>query len=260
MKQEICKAFCDSVTVTKLPCGFGISTTLFEINGDPAGLYAIGPDRMGLWRLEDAGLLLPMLGAAGYDLSSPSRVAALNAVIGSAGASFDEEEMLIFSDLVPERDVPARAIRLLGGLVRASDLVHLTTERVRSTFKEDVRTQLASALPSDIELNDNVPVDDRFGDLRADIVLTRAGHVPVAIYLAQNDLALVEAMLLRSETTSAAARPLVGAMIERDRSVSTRTRQRAVNRLDTVAIYEGDERQAVARLAQFAQQAPKLAH
>ena len=47
MKQEICKAFCDSVTVTTLPRGYGISTNLFEIEGDPAGIYAIGPDSTG---------------------------------------------------------------------------------------------------------------------------------------------------------------------------------------------------------------------
>lgn len=77
MKHEICKAFCDSVTVTELPCGFGISTTLFQIEGDPAGLYAVGPDDRGLWRLEDAGWLVPGLIASGYDLSSEQRKAAL---------------------------------------------------------------------------------------------------------------------------------------------------------------------------------------
>lgn len=260
MKQELCKAFCDSVSVTELPCGFGISTTLFEIEGDPAGLYVVGPDSTGHWKLEDAGRLLPSLIASGYDLSSEQRKKALATILETAGASFDEEGLEIATGPLSKSDIPSYAIRLIGALVRVSDLVQMTTDRVRSTFKEDVRSALAAALPKDVELLENSPADEQSPDLRADIVLRQVGRAPIALYLAQNDLSLVEAMLLRSETHSAGeARPLVAALLERENAVSRHTRTRAMNRLDSVGVYEGDERQAVTKVVQFVAGAPKVA-
>lgn len=260
MKQELCKAFCDSVRVTELPCGFGISTTLFEIEGDPAGLYAVGPDSTGHWKLEDAGRLLPSLIASGYDLSSDQRKKALVAILETAGASFDEDGLDIATGPISKSDIPAHAIRLIGALVRVSDLVQMTADRVRSTFKDDVRTALASSLPPDVEMLENAPADEQSADLRADLVMRQTGRAPVALYLAQNDLSLVEAMLLRSETHAAGeARPLVAALLERESAVSRHARTRAMNRLDSVGVYEGDERQAVAKVVQFVSNAPKVA-
>lgn len=136
----------------------------------------------------------------------------------------------------------------------------MTTDRVRSTFKEDVRAALSSSLPKNVEVSEHAPATEESADLRADLVLRQEGRVPVALYLAQNDLALVEAMLLRSETqNSAGERPLVFAMLERENVVSKHTRTRAHNRLDAVGIYEGDEKQAVAKVVDFVIHAPSIA-
>jgi hypothetical protein len=260
VKQEICQAFCDSVTVTELPCGFGISTTLFEIEGDPAGLYAVGPDRSGRWKLEDAGRLLPALIASGYDISTESRKAALAGILETADAQFDDEALEIVTGPISKADIPKRAIQLLVALARVSDLVRMTTERVRSTFKEDVRAALTSMLPTNVEIHERAAATETSADLHADLVLRQIGRVPVALYLAQNDLSLVEAMLLRSETQgSVGVRPLVFAMLEREKDISRHTRTRAANRLDAVGIYEGDEKQAVARVVEFVTNAPRLA-
>jgi hypothetical protein len=260
VKQEICRAFCDSVTVTELPCGFGISTSLFQIDGDPAGLYAVGPDSTGHWKLEDAGWLLPGLIASGYDLSTDSRRAALAGILEAADAHFDDEALEIVTGPISQADIPRFAIRLLVALARVADLVRITTDRVRSTFKEDVRAALASMLPDSVEIDENAAATEASADLRADLVLRQVGRVPVALYLAQNDLSLVEAMLLRSETqASEGVRPLVFAMLERENAVSKHTRTRAHNRLDAVGIYEGDEKQAVAKVVQFVTNAPRIA-
>jgi hypothetical protein len=67
-------------------------------------------------------------------------------------------------------------------------------------------------------------------------------------------------MLLRSETQGAGeTRPLVAALLERENAVSKHTRTRAMNRLDSVGVYEGDERQAVAKVVQFVSSAPRVA-
>ncbi len=260
MKQEICRAFCDSVTVTELPCGFGISTSLFQIDGDPAGLYAIGPDSTGHWKLEDAGWLLPGLIASGYDLSTENRKAALAVILNAADAQLDEDALEIVTGPISKADIPKSAIRLLVALARIADLAGMTAERVRSTFKDDVKAALASTLPDSVEIDEHAAATDMSADLRADLVFRQVGRVPVALYLAQNDLSLVEAMLLRSETqASTEARPLVFAMLERENAVSKHTRTRAHNRLDAVGIYEGDEKQALAKVVQFVTNAPRIA-
>ena len=260
MKQELCKAFCDSVRVTELECGYGISTNLFEIEGDPAGLYAIGPDSTGHWKLEDAGWLLPSLVASGFDLSSDQRKKALVGILESAGATFDEDDLEIATGPIPRSEVPAQAIKFLGALVRIADLVQMTSERVRSTFKDDVRAALANSLPSNVEILENAPVEEGSADLRADLVFRQDGRASVALFLAQNDLSLVEAMLFWSETGRVReARPLVAALLERENSVSRHTRTRAMNRLDSVGIYEGDEKQAVTKFVQMVIDSPMAA-
>lgn len=204
--------------------------------------------------------MLPWLVASGYDLSSDQRKKTLTAILEMAGATFDEDGLDIATGPISKSDIPAHAIRLIGALVRVSDLVHMTKERIRSTFRDDVRAALVSSLPPGVDMLENVPADDRSADLRSDLVLRQTGRAPVALYLAQNDLSLVEAMLLKSETQSAGdARPLVVALLERENAVSKHTRTRAMNWLDSVGVYEGDERQAIMKVIQSVSGAPKIA-
>ncbi len=122
MKEAICRAFCESVTVSDLPGGYGISSVLLEINGDPAAFYAMGPDASGQYRLDDGGQLMPALAASGFDPASNARRAAVDAIIESVGGRYDEDLMEFCQEGVREEDLPASAIRFLAALTRIGDL------------------------------------------------------------------------------------------------------------------------------------------
>lgn len=251
MKELICKAFCDSVSVTELPknIGFGISSSMFEVNGDMAGVYAIGPDKSGYWRLDDSGWVAPMLSSSGYDISSAPRLQVFEEVLAKSGLMFDQESLEIYVERVAEKDVPATAIRFFSALARVSDLGGWSQDRIKSTFRSDVASALRDLLPN-VEMLENAAADPRVPDLLADLVLQAPGGTPVALYLAQSEVSLLEAMLMRSETASLPSRPKVVAIMEREKSAPIKTRTRAHNRLDVVTVYEGDTRAAVLRIAE----------
>jgi hypothetical protein len=250
MKELICKAFCDSITVTELPkgIGFGLSSSMFEAFGDLAGVYAIGPDRQGKWRLDDSGWVAPMLTSSGFDLGAHSKFEVFLEIVSGSGLEFDADSLEIYIDSVNESDVPAAAIKFFSTLTRIAELAKWTTERIRSNFRADVAVSLRQLLP-DIQIKENAPADARVPDLLADLVLEAPSQRSVALYLAQSDVSLLEAMLLKAETAHLTDRPKVVAIMEREKSAPQKIRTRAHNRLDIVTVYEGDSRAAVQRIA-----------
>lgn len=251
MKELICKAFCDSITVTDLPrgIGFGLSSSMFEAFGDQAGVYAIGPDKQGKWRLDDSGWVAPMLTSTGYDLGTPSKQEVFSEIVSGSGLEFDSDSLEIYVEGVSETDVPATAIKFFSALTRIAELAKWTTERIRSTFRSDVAASLRALLP-DVKILENAPADDRVPDLLADLVLQAPNQPSVALYMAQSDVSLLEAMLLKAETAGLSGRPKVVAIMEREKSAPQKIRTRAHNRLDIVTVYEGDGPAAVRRIAE----------
>ena len=251
MKELICKAFCDSISVTELPkgIGFGLSSSMFEAFGDQAGVYALGPDRKGRWRLDDSGWVAPMLTASGYDLGTHAKLAVFSEILAGSGLAFDADSFEIYVDAIEGSELPAAAIRFFSTLSRVADLAKWTTDRIKSTFRADVATSLRQLLP-DVEIKENAPADIRVPDLLADLVLKAPNQRSVALYLAQSDVSLLEAMLLRAETAGLSDRPKVVAIMEREKSAPQKIRTRAHNRLDIVTVYEGDGRAAVQRIAE----------
>jgi hypothetical protein len=251
MKELICKAFCESITVADLPrgIGFGLSSSMFEAFGDQAGVYAIGPDKQGKWRLDDSGWVAPMLSSTGFDLGSHAKLDIFLDIVSGSGLEFDPDSMEIYADGVAEADVPATAIKFFSTLMRIAELAKWTSERIRSTFRSDVAATLRELLP-DIHIHENAPADLRVPDLLADLVLEAPNQPKVALYLAQSDVSLLEAMLLKAETANLSGRPKVVAIMERERSAPLKIRTRAHNRLDIVTVYEGDGPAAVRRIAE----------
>lgn len=250
MKELICKAFCNSITLTELPsgAGFGLSCSVFDTFGDQAGIYAIGPDRTGKWRLDDSGWVGPMLSSSGFDLASNTKFILFSEILSGSGLSYNTDALEIFVDGVEERDVPATAIKFFSALARVADLARWTSDRIRSTFRADVAASLRHLLPN-VEIKENAPADDRVPDLLADLVLQAPNQRSVALYLAQSDVSLLEAMLLKAETAGLTDRPKVIAIMEKEKSAPRKIRTRAQNRLDVVTVYEGDGRAAVQRIA-----------
>ncbi len=76
MKDLLCKAFCEQITVRDVPAGLAVSTAFNLSGGEPLGFYIVGPDSTGRYRLEDDGTTIPMIEAVGIDLETPTRTEA----------------------------------------------------------------------------------------------------------------------------------------------------------------------------------------
>lgn len=249
MKQEICKAFCNSITVRDVPAGLALSTTVASINGDPIGLYVVGPLDDGRYRLEDSGLIMPSLFAMGADIENETRRQAFDEMLAEYNASFDEDTMEIVSDPLVMSDVPAAAIRFVSLLLRVSDLALMAHDKAASTFKNDARSRLIARIAQSADIQEGGALSDDLAEWEPDLVIRAPDREPVALFLVQTDHRAMEAMLLKADVDRANSPGSVVALLERENSISKKTRIRAHNRLDAVPIFDGDEASAINRIA-----------
>lgn len=249
MKDRICKAFCDTVAIHDVPVGLAVSTTVASINGDPVGFYIVGPLDDGRYRLEDSGLLVPYLHAAGADFDNQTRREAFDELLAQHHAAFDEDIMEIVTEPMVQADVPSGALRFVSLLLRVSDLVLMAQEKAASTFKDDAAHRIKERLAGQARIREGEPLSASLSDWEPDLVIEAEPRDPVAVFLIQTEYRILEALLLHSEAINAGAAAKVVALLERESSISQKTRIRAHNRLDVVPIYEGDEQSAINRIA-----------
>ncbi len=248
MKDEICRAFCDSITVRTVPAGIALSTTAATINGDPIGFYAIElPD--GRFRLEDSGLIVPFLYAVGADLENDGRREAFEEILSESDASFDDDTLEIVSNPVLRRDLPHAAVRFVSTLLRVSDLSALAQEKVASTFKSDATTRLKERLAGQAEFREAEPVSAALSEWEPDIIVQAPSRDPVAVFLIQSDQRALEALLLQADSEKHLLPVSVVALLEHDMSVSKKTRIKVANRLEATPIFGGGEADAINRIA-----------
>ncbi|MCB1330524.1 MAG: DUF1828 domain-containing protein [Maritimibacter sp.] len=249
MKNELCKAFCETISVREVGAGLAVSTTSASINGDPVGFYVVGPENDGRYRIEDSGQLVPFLFAAGADLDNSARRTAFEAILAEHGASLDEDTLEIVSDPMPMSSVPGAAIRFVSLLIRLSDLAMWSHERVASNFKQDATARLKERLAGQASIEEGVPVTDALGDWEPDLVIRAEHREPVALFLVQNDSRAMEAMLLQADAEKYSAPVTVVALRERNNSISQRMQAKVSNRLDASPVFEGFEQDAIGRIA-----------
>lgn len=249
MKEKICEVFCDSVSVRQVPAGLAVSTTVASINGDPIGFYAVGPLSDGRYRLEDSGQLVPFLYAVGADLDNEARRQTFEDILDEYSATLDEETLEILSEPIPESEVPSASLKFVSLLLRLSDLAYLARERVASTFKHDATSRLKEHLSGKATFREDGPFFDTLLDWEPDMVIEAPNRSPVALFLTQTDHRVMEAMLLHADAKIQPVSVTVAALLEREGAVGRRTRIRAINRLDCIAIYDGDEQGAIEHIA-----------
>lgn len=251
MKHEICKAFCDSITVREVPAGIALSTTVASINGDPIGFYAIEmPD--GRFRLEDSGLIIPYLYAVGADLENDARREMFEEILNENNAIFDDETLEISSQPVFRDDLPNAAVGFVSLLLRVSDLSVLSQEKVASTFKMDATMRLKERLAGQATLREAEPVSATLAEWEPDVVIEAPSREPVAVFLVQTDHRALEALLLQADAEKLHSPLSVIALLERDTSVSKKTRVKVANRLEAAPIFDGGEMDAIDRIARSA--------
>lgn len=249
LSKKLCSAFCSGVTVSPLASGYAISSPFQDASGDKISFY-LSPSSDG-YVIEDDGSYLAHLIAKDVPITDGMRAQMLDAILQHAGAYWDRETLEIKTSSFPEKDIPQRAIEFLSSMIRVRDLELITRENVRSTFREDATAALNNRLGNFASLEENEPIDRRFSEFPADLVLrpraTVAGK-PAALYFVNSNDKLNEALLLQIEAQSKRTDDFkVIAMIEEPelKTLSKKRFQRAQNRALLMPIFRGDEDAAV---------------
>ena len=248
MKEELCKAFCNELLVREVPAGLAVSTGFDGMNGDPIGFYVLGPDANGRYRLEDDGTTMPLIEAQGADLDSQTRAEAFQALLDEYGATYDEDRAELRTPSLALEDVSHAAMRFVALLLRLQDMVLMTYEKVASTFKEDAVRAIRAAFDEKVEIRENEAIGPNI-EIPADLILKAEGRDQVAVFLAPSEQRVLEAVVAQMAAIYEAHIPCsVIALLERDTSVTRKTRAHAANRLTAMTYFENDQNAAMLRI------------
>jgi hypothetical protein len=250
MKNELCRAFCDDISVRAVPVGLAISTSFKKNDGDALIFYVVDhPALKNMARIEDDGQTIPYLEACGVDFETQTRSKALNALFDESSAKFDQAEMLIHTDYMPREDVPKHAFRFVAMLLRMQDFLLLSHDHVVSTFREDATKLIKQRIGERAEVFEQTPVSANLAEITPDLVIKAVGRPPVAIFFGQTAPRVYDAIILQMAALYEVKEALsVIALLEAENSISREMRQRAQNRLSAVPIFVGDENASIMRI------------
>lgn len=260
MREQLCKAFCDEITVRELPSGLAVSTAFAFPDGDRIGFYVRRGER-GLYELQDSGLVYPTLEASGLDLRNKSRADALASLQDEYGVvlNLDEREFRLAE--VEEEDLPASAMRFVSFLLRVGDLLLLAEDRVASTFRHDVERMLREQIGDGAIIRERAPISPRLADFPPDFLIEGSSEKPVALFLGTSDARVLEAVIVQMRAEHEEHIPVsILALLERERAITAAVRQQATNRLAGVFHFRGDEAQVITRVAREAGVSPVVHH
>ncbi len=252
MKDELCKAFCDDLKIQNVPAGLAVTTTFATADGDHIGFYVVKTAE-DTFRIEDDGVVLPYLEGSGLDFGSGTRAEALQELLHEYRVSIDAETQEFFMGNLQEPELPAAALKFVAFSLRVRDFMLMTEFRVATTFREDAARMLREVVKDKATFEENVPITPKLADFPADFVLRAPNRDPVGVYLGMSDQRILEAivMQLRNQHEIHDHCKII-ALVEKGRSLSSRVRQQAANRLDAVTEFRGDEVAAVERIAREA--------
>lgn len=249
MREELCNAFCNEISVKEVPAGLSVSTAFRRTDGDPIEFYIAKGPATGLARLEDDGKTVPYLEACGVDFETQTRAKAFETLLIEYGAEYDSAEAVIHTPFMRDAEVPRAAIRFVALLLRLSDFLLLTQEHVESTFKEDATKRIKDAIGARAVVSEGEAVSERLKEVTPDLVIRPPNRAPVAIFLGQSPQRVYEAIFLQMAALYEARMDVaVVALLEEESSISREMRQRAMNRLAAVPVYRGDEDAAIHRI------------
>ena len=249
LKQKLCEAFCAGVEVRVFDRGLAIGTPYLDRGGDRIGAYAIGPEG-GPYKIIDNALTVSFLEADGFKLENASRRQTLSDLLKAYDAQFDEETGEIYLEGVTEEALPKAVLNFSALLLRMNDLIWLASERVKSTFRDDIKELLRKEFAGKALIKEDEPVSSELSEITPDMVFIAEGREPVALFIATDESKLWQAMHLRLIADYEKHVPLsVVAMLERESAVSSKVRIKADNRLDATPRYEDEPKIAIQRIA-----------
>src|SRR5437763_11044465 len=128
MKDILCKAFCDNLTVREVPAGMAVGTPFTTSDGDRIGFYVVQDG--GLLRIEDDSMTMPLLEASGLDFSTGTRAEAFDELLAEYGVQLDPETQAFFIPAVAEAKLATVAMRFVAFSLRVRDFLLMTEARV----------------------------------------------------------------------------------------------------------------------------------
>lgn len=249
-KDELCRAFCNEISIKNVPAGLVVSTAFRRSDGDAVSFYIV-QDKMlpGLARLEDDGETIPYLQACGVDFDTQTRMRAFQALLAEYNAEFDEAESIIHTPNMRHDEIPGAALRFVALLLRLADFLLLREEHVESTFKEDAAKRIKEKIGDRARVSENELVSSQLTEIAPDLIIRAEKRDPVAVFLAQSPPRVYDAIILQMAALYEAKESLsVIALLETESSISRDMQKRAANRLSAVTFWKGDETASVQRI------------
>lgn len=255
MKDILCRAFCDSLDVRNIPSGYAITTPYSFDDGDPLIVYAMTV-RAGVYRLEDAGVQIPMLLGSGVNIGEGLRSEAFDALLTEYGLTFDADAMVVKTGEVAEVDIGAATLNMVAFLLRLQDFMLLTPERVKRTWQDDALRSIHEKFDGIGRVEEHAPVLPEARSMPADAVVhfNEPGTTPLAIFLATSDSKALQALVLKMELEKYQQQPVtVVLLVERAKQNPLREATYAMSqaRLDEVLTYRGAEHDTMEKLASY---------
>jgi hypothetical protein len=252
MKDDLCRAFCESLVVETVPAGLAVTTSFKGVTGEALMFYILGPDEHDNWRLQDDGTTIPYIEAAGAELGGGNRAETFQALLTDLGASYDEHSGELTIGPLEKSSVATGALRFIALLIRIQELLQITREKVEALWVEEARASLERAVSGRAEIEYDATVSPELHEWPADVVVRASGRPPVALFFGTSNNKAYEALLLNSTARYQLRRQvIVVLLLENDKALTQKLRQRADNSI-VVPRFRGAEWDAVGRIAEEA--------
>lgn len=123
IKEDLCKAFCGTLSVRSVPAGFAVGTGHENGDGDHIGFFVIGPSLHGTYHIQDDGLTVSFLEAAGVDLANKSRQAMFSELRDQYAVMYDKDTGELKSREVEPEAIGSESLRFMAFMLRVQDLL-----------------------------------------------------------------------------------------------------------------------------------------
>ena len=248
MRDALCQAFCEALTIREVRAGLAVGTGFMRSGGDRIGFYVTykGRDRT-VARAEDDGLTIPMLEAAGVDLSSGPRAEAFSTLLQESGVSYDAIENILHTSFVPIQRLPAIALAFVAFQLRIQDFLLLSRDRVEETFRDDVIKAVQERFKGRASIYVDQSTTEVFPASPCDIVIVNPTTQPLAVFVGTSEPKALEATLLWSDSKAGEVRDTKVMLVlesPKPRFIRNLTLSRAMNRFP-VTVFPGLENEVL---------------
>lgn len=241
IKESICVAFCQDLTIRKVPAGLAVSTSFNGMDGDSIGFYVVRSERSpNEFRLEDDGVLIPYLEADGVNLKSGTRSAMFRQILREYSAQYDTKSCVLHTDSIGEKDIAAASLRFLAMMLRLQDLELLSPQTVANTFADDAQKALHEKFASEAFVEANGIVNEMLANYIVDAIIRPFGRDPVAVYFGTSLSKVDESVILRMDANLKHLPLKVVLLLETalPAGIPKRSLARAHNVLDALPVFE----------------------